>query len=105
MTTTRSDRRGISQRIRWCSEAETWQPEDDAICGWLHWEGSHRLRIRRALVCSVCDQAYFTKGFTPSSVEIVPVSTVIISSYRRHTPEIADSARVQATSLVPCGRS
>lgn len=62
----------VSQRRRWCPEGETHQDEDDPVCGWDHewpdgptafrlFSSSHRLRIRRMLVCSECEQGYFTQ--------------------------------------------
>ena len=61
-----TEREAISQRRRWCREAETHQDEDDPICGWG--DHSHRLRVRRMLVCSECDMAFFTKeGFDEHS--------------------------------------
>ncbi len=51
-----------SERRRWCPIAKTHQDEDDPTCGWEHGDVvSHRLRVRRMLVCSVCEQAYFTQ--------------------------------------------
>lgn len=56
-----------SERRRWCPIGLTHQDEDDVTCGWTHewpeqvWPGPHRLRIRRMLVCSECDQGYFNK--------------------------------------------
>ena len=55
-----------SERRRWCPIGLTHQDEDDPDCGWEHeWADfmprSHRLRIRKMLVCSDCDQAYFEK--------------------------------------------
>ena len=56
-----SEREAISQRRRWCPEGKTHQDEDDPYCGWTHDDViSHRLRIRRMLVCSECEQGYFT---------------------------------------------
>lgn len=56
-------RTALSQRRRWCPLAGTHQDEDDPWCGWIH-DGlsNHRLRIRRMLVCSECQQGYFAKG-------------------------------------------
>ena len=55
-----------SSLVRWCKEAETWQPANEATCVWEHlnWnttKNGHRLRLRRMLVCGTCEQAYFTK--------------------------------------------
>jgi len=52
-----------SQLVRWCPEAGTWQPRDEPVCLWDHDTGTHRLRLRRMIVCSVadCAQAYFSK--------------------------------------------
>ena len=61
-----SERQAISQRRRWCPEGETHQDEDDPICGWM--DHPHRLRIRRMLVCSECDMAFFKQeGFDEHS--------------------------------------
>lgn len=47
---------------RWCPEAGTHQDEDDPWCGWQHGDQpTHRLRRRRMLVCSRCEQGYFTQ--------------------------------------------
>jgi hypothetical protein len=52
----------MSQLRRWCPEAETHQDADDPVCAWH--DHSHRLRIRRMLLCPICEQAYFTrKGY------------------------------------------
>ena len=49
-----------SKLRRWCPEAKTHQDDDDPICGWNHGtDDSHRLRLRRMLECSECDQGYF----------------------------------------------
>ena len=60
--TAQPERVARSELRRWCPNARTHQDEDDPVCGWDH-DGrpSHRLRLRRMLVCSVCGQAYFTK--------------------------------------------
>ncbi len=56
-------RQANSQRVYWCPDGKTWHPETDgSMCASL--DHPHRLRIRRMLVCSECEQAYFTKeGF------------------------------------------
>ena len=55
-------REARSERRRWCPVGETHQDEDDPICGWAHGDViSHSLRVRRMLVCSECEQGYFTK--------------------------------------------
>ena len=57
-----TERKARSELRRWCPEGETHQDEDDPICGWM--DHTHRLRVRRMLVCSECDMAFFTKeGF------------------------------------------
>jgi hypothetical protein len=56
---TRRLRAPESQLRRWCPEAGTHQNEDDPICGWS--DHHHRLRIRRMLVCVICDQGYFAR--------------------------------------------
>jgi len=59
------ERKATSQLIRWCAEAKTWQPEAERMCVGAYcrndWTFTHPLRIRRALVCSVCEQGYFGK--------------------------------------------
>ena len=64
-----SEREAISQRRRWCPEMKTHQDENDPWCGWSHDDPDrHRLRVRRMLVCSECDMAFFTKeGFDEHS--------------------------------------
>jgi len=52
------------QHVRWCPEAETWQPGDEPYCRWQQGYGpSHRLRLRWMFVCSIteCEQAYFSQ--------------------------------------------
>ena len=61
-----SGREATSQLVRWCPEAKTWQPADEPTCHWEHAgfdyiSDSHRLRLRRMLVCKQCEQAYCTK--------------------------------------------
>lgn len=53
--TTRS---AIYKRRRWCPSCETHQDEDMDVCGATDCETS-RLRIRRMIVCSECEQGYF----------------------------------------------
>jgi hypothetical protein len=51
-----------SRLRRWCPIAKTHQDADDPACGWEHGEKSfHILRLRRMLVCSECEQGYFTQ--------------------------------------------
>jgi hypothetical protein len=56
-----------SRLLRWCPVAETWQDEGDPMCMWdqcVGFKATHRLRLRRVLLCSVCEMAFFTKeGF------------------------------------------
>ena len=60
-----NERKARSEPRRWCPEGKTHQDEGDPICGWMDHGGllgnAHRLRVRRMLVCSECEQAYFTK--------------------------------------------
>ena len=57
-----TERKARSKRRRWCRIGKTHQDEDDPICCCEHGDIlSHRLRVRRMLVCSACSQAYFTK--------------------------------------------
>ncbi len=57
-----NQRAAVSQLRRWCPEAQTHQPADDPECGWIHDDKpTHRLRLRRMLVCSNCEQGYFTR--------------------------------------------
>ena len=57
-----TERKARSERRRWCLEGTTHQDEDDPICGWEHGDIlSHRLRVRRMLVCSECGMACFAK--------------------------------------------
>lgn len=52
----------LSQLRRWCPVGEMHQDADDPIC--CGCDPSHRLRIRRMLVCSECEMGLFTKeGF------------------------------------------
>ena len=58
------DRVAIAELRRWCPIGETHQDADDVWCGWSNCfdhKASHRLRLRRMLVCSGCGQGYFTK--------------------------------------------
>lgn len=61
------ERQAVSMLRRWCPIAETHQDADDPNCGWDHdwtyYTYSHRLRLRRMLVCSIkgCEQGYFTE--------------------------------------------
>jgi len=70
MTTDKLDaatRQASSQLRRWCPIAETHQDLDQVACGWDHALpydgpfGSHNLRKRRMLICSVCQQGEFTQ--------------------------------------------
>ena len=56
-------RQARSERRYWCPEGETHQDEfNGPSCAWV--DHPHRLRIRRMLVCSECEQAYFNmEGF------------------------------------------
>ena len=58
-----SERKARSELCSWCSVAKTHQDADDRECGWVHGIPGvgHRLRVRRMLVCSECDMAFFTK--------------------------------------------
>jgi hypothetical protein len=53
-------RRADSMLRRWCPIACTHQDVEDATCGWNH--DNHRLRVRRMLVCSECEQGYFKRA-------------------------------------------
>ena len=58
-------RQAISTLVRWCPVAETWQPSNEPTCLWdecLEGRTSHRLRLRRGHVCSVCEQVNWTRG-------------------------------------------
>ena len=48
---------------RWCPVAELHQDPDDPECFSLDCtdKWTHRLRLRRMLICSVCEQGYFSK--------------------------------------------
>src|SRR3990167_9477558 len=63
MTTASSTlREGVWQRRRWCREGQTHQDEDDPWCGWYHdMKPTHRLRIRKMLICQECEQGYFSQ--------------------------------------------
>ena len=50
----------LSRLVRWCPEGKTWQPTDEPVCNWDHDGKRHRLRLRRAVVCPECQQAYFS---------------------------------------------
>jgi hypothetical protein len=57
------DRVAIKQLRRWCPINETHQDADDARCMWsdcLDQRETHRLRLRRMIICSNCQQGYFT---------------------------------------------
>lgn len=58
-------RESISTLRRWCPIEETHQDADDPICQWIHtddwYKVPHRLRLRRMLVCSKCQQGYFKR--------------------------------------------
>lgn len=49
---------------RFCSIAETHQDADDIVCGMNDCtdKSGHKLRLRRMLVCSECEQGYFNKN-------------------------------------------
>ena len=49
------------QLRRWCPIAETHQDLNDVWCGWNHDDPTHKLRVRRMLICSDCQQGYFNK--------------------------------------------
>ena len=55
------ERHAMPMLRRWCPIAETHQDADDVWCGWDHDSERHRLRKRRMLVCSVCQQGYFNQ--------------------------------------------
>ena len=55
--TTPCSRSGESRLIRLCPEEGTWQDKDDIPCAWDHY-GERKHRVVRALICSVCLQAY-----------------------------------------------
>lgn len=69
MTTTQpapatGERRAVPQLRRWCPIAQTHQDADDKVCNWdycIEGQQDHRLRLRRMLVCTECQQGYFTK--------------------------------------------
>jgi hypothetical protein len=55
-------REARSKLRRWCPVSLLHQDADDPWCGMYDCrEGrtNHRLRLRRMLVCSVCEQGYF----------------------------------------------
>lgn len=56
-------REARSELRSWCPIGLTHQDEDDRECGWQHGilDIGHRLRVRRMLVCSECEQAYFNQ--------------------------------------------
>jgi len=61
-----TSRAASSELRRWCPDGLTHQDADDPVCGWDHdfpdaSKTSHRLRLRRMLVCSECTQGYFTQ--------------------------------------------
>ena len=61
-----SGRTATPQLRRWCPIAETHQDADMETCAWSDCrEGrpTHRLRLRRMLICSVpeCRQGYFNQ--------------------------------------------
>lgn len=59
--TPRTLRQARSELVGWCAISRTWQPLSDVWCGWDHGGRSHKLRKRRALICSVCRQAAFSR--------------------------------------------
>lgn len=57
-------RESASMLRRWCPIAGTHQEADWLECGWsqCYDDGrDHRLRLRRMLICSECQQGYFNK--------------------------------------------
>lgn len=60
-------RQAVSMLVRWCPIAGLYQDADDSWCNTNYcYEDriTHRLRLRRMLVCSICKMAFFTKkGF------------------------------------------
>lgn len=63
----RPKRVAISQLRRWCPYNETHQDADWVDCPWAdcgpnELSTGHRCRLRRMLVCSICEQGYFTKA-------------------------------------------
>lgn len=67
MADTVVERRGDWQLRRWCPRNQTHQEAGNAICDWWNDSsnhGSHRLRKRWMVICSECQQGYFTQeGF------------------------------------------
>lgn len=57
-----SERKAVSELRRWCPESGLHQDADDAMCASDHNAWAHRLRLRRMLVCSVCEQGYFNRA-------------------------------------------
>lgn len=60
-----TERASVQSLRRWCPITKTHQDADDPVCGssdCLEGKPSHRLRLRRMLVCSVCQQGYFNKA-------------------------------------------
>lgn len=56
-------RKGEWQLRRSCPIAMTHQDADDPVCAWtdcIPGKAGHRLRLRRMLICSECEQGYFT---------------------------------------------
>ncbi|MDQ3748015.1 MAG: hypothetical protein M3367_03205 [Acidobacteriota bacterium] len=64
MSNLTQERIPIKTLRRYCSIAETHQDADDKACGMnncLETRSSHALRLRRMVVCSLCEQGYFAK--------------------------------------------
>lgn len=60
------ERQAVSMLRRWCLIAKTHQDVDDLFCNWSdgivgNGHDTHRLRLRRIIVCNICQQGYFTK--------------------------------------------
>lgn len=67
MTYQTAPRTAIPQLRRWCPYAKTHQDADYEACEWDYCRDNqpgphHKLRLRRMLVCSTCQQGYFTQG-------------------------------------------
>ncbi len=54
-----TQRTAKSELRRWCPEAKTHQDADDPVCAWM--DHSHRLRLRRMWICSVCEMGFFER--------------------------------------------
>ena len=55
-------REARSELRRWCDISHTHQDADDPICGWNMWGQPHKLRLRRMLICSVCEMGFFKRA-------------------------------------------